>query len=125
MEMAEAYERLDRVMNEQRVHLRMSWRDLANTAGVSEAALRAIRRGHFAPTELTAVHIDDALQWLPGSTRAVLSGGDPTAREERVDAQEIRDALQAAMEIEDPEEMRAALKDLLTRMPPASGGGAN
>lgn len=120
MEMAEAFKRLDRAMNEQRVHLRMSWRDVALAAGVSEAALRTIRRGIHAPTELTAAHIDDALQWLPGSTRVVLAGGDPTAREDQVDAQEIRDALQAAMELEDPEEMRAALREILTRMPPAS-----
>lgn len=98
----------------------MSWRDVALAAGVSEAALRTIRRGIHAPTELTAAHIDDALQWLPGSTRVVLAGGDPTAREDQVDAQEIRDALQAAMELEDPEEMRAALREILTRMPPAS-----
>jgi hypothetical protein len=35
---------------------------------------------------------------------------------ERLDAQEIRNALQNASELEDPEEMRAALLDLLARM---------
>lgn len=94
----------------------MSWRDVAQAAGISEAALRTIRRGVHAPTELTAAHIDDALQWLPGSVRATLAGGDPRSGEATVEPQEIREALQAATELTDPEEMRAALLDLLSRI---------
>ena len=37
---------------------------------------------------------------------------------ERLESEEIREALQAAMEIEDPVEMRAALLDLLARISP-------
>jgi len=96
----------------------MSWREVAQAAGISEAALRTIRRGIHAPTELTAAHIDDALQWLPGSVRVTLAGGDPRAGEANVEPQEIREALEAAMKLEDPEEMRAALLDLLSRIPP-------
>jgi hypothetical protein len=43
--------------------------------------------------------------------------------EDRLDAQEIRDALQAATELTDPEEMRAALLDLLSRMTPETDQG--
>lgn len=117
MEMAEAFERLDRAMNERRVELRMSWRDVAQVAGISEAALRTIRRGRHAPTDLTAAHIEDALQWPIGTVRLILGGG--SYERERLGARALRDALQAAMELEDPEEMRAALQGLLARMPPA------
>jgi len=116
MAMAEAFKRLDRVMDQRRVELRMSWRDVAQVAGISEAALRTIRRGRHAPTDLTAAHIDDALQWSAGTVKRILAGGD--TEDDRVDAQEIRDALQAATELTDPEEMRAALLELLARMPP-------
>jgi transcriptional regulator with XRE-family HTH domain len=118
MEMAEAYKRLDRVMDQRRVELRMSWRDVAQVAGISEAALRTIRRGRHAPTDLTAAHIDDALQWTGGTVKRILAGDG--ARGDRVDDEEIRAALQAAMQLTDPEEMRAALLEILARMPPAS-----
>lgn len=105
-------------MDKRRVELRMSWRDLAQAAGLSEAALRTIRRGRHDPKDLTAAHIEDALRWPPGTLRSILEGDDRSAEGERLDAQEIRDALQAATELMDPEEMRAALLDLLSRMPP-------
>lgn len=95
---------------------------MAQAAGISEAALRTIRRGRHTPTDLTAAHIEDALRWSPGVLRSILGGGNPEVREEQVDAQEIRDALQAAMELSDPEEMRAALAEILTRMPPVPDG---
>lgn len=108
-------------MDERRVELRMSWRDVAQAAGVSEAALRTIRRGRHDPKDLTAAHIDDALQWPAGTLRLILKGaGGYVMEEERLDAQELRDALQAAAELSDPEEMRAALREILTRIPPAS-----
>ena len=116
--MQTAHERLDRVMNQRRVELRMSWRDVAQAAGISEAALRTIRRGRHAPTDLTTAHIEDALRWPAGTLRSVLGGGSAPTGKEPVDAEEIREALQAAMEIEDPVEMRAALLDLLARISP-------
>jgi transcriptional regulator with XRE-family HTH domain len=108
-------------MDERRVELRMSWRDVAQAAGVSEAALRTIRRGRHDPKDLTAAHIDDALQWPAGTLRLILKGGGGRATgETSVEPQEIRDALEAAMELQDPEEMRAALLDLLSRMTPGA-----
>lgn len=115
MAMDEAHRRLDRLMDERRVELRMSWRDVSQASGISEAALRTIRRGRHDPKDLTAAHIDDALQWSPGTLKSIL-GGSHATEGDRLDAQEIRDALQAATELTDPEEMRAALLDLLSRI---------
>lgn len=98
----------------------MSWRDVAQVAGISEAALRTIRRGRHVPTDLTAAHIDDALQWPAGTVKRVLAGGG--TGEEQVEPEEIRAALEAAMEISDPEVMRAALLELLARITPTDAG---
>ncbi|MFE9923305.1 hypothetical protein ACFYQA_17470 [Streptomyces sp. NPDC005774] len=70
----EPFERLDGAMNEQRLRLRMNWRQVSDAAGISYTALRAIRRGTYRPTELTARGLDAALQWAPGSTLALLDG---------------------------------------------------
>ncbi len=72
------FERLDEAMNRRRLQLRMNWRELAEAAGISYTALRAIRRGTYRPTELTAQDLDRALQWEPGSVYAVLDGGEAT-----------------------------------------------
>lgn len=77
------FERLDQAMNRRRLELRMNWRELAEAAGISYTALRAIRRGEYRPTELTAQDLDAALQWAPGSVHAVLDGRDPSPLEER------------------------------------------
>lgn len=76
------HERLNAAMNERRLRLRMNWREVATAAGVSYEALRAIRRGDYRPTELTARGLDEALQWTPGSTLSILGGGDPVPIEE-------------------------------------------
>lgn len=73
------FERLDEAMNQRRLQLRMNWRELAEAADISYTALRAIRRGSYRPTELTAQDLDAALQWAPGSVHAILDGGQPTA----------------------------------------------
>lgn len=72
------FERLDEAMNRRRLELRMNWRQLAEAADISYTALRAIRRGEYRPTELTAQALDEALQWEPGSVLAILDGGDAT-----------------------------------------------
>jgi DNA-binding XRE family transcriptional regulator len=78
----EPFERLDAAMNEQRLRLRMNWRQMAEVAGISYTALRAIRRGAYRPTELTARGLDEALQWAPGSVLSILDGGDPVPIED-------------------------------------------
>lgn len=76
--MTEPFERLDEAMNRRRIQLRMNWREVADAAGISYTALRAIRKGEYKPTELTARGLDDALRWAPGSVYAILGGGEPT-----------------------------------------------
>lgn len=100
------HERLDRMMNERRIQLRMSWRDVAQAAGVSEAALRNIRRGISTPAELTAAHLDDALQWPAGRLRAVLADGPGAMDQPRVDR----------MTLEEIEERRAYLLAALAEL---------
>ena len=83
--MPEPHERLDEAMNQRRLELRLKWRDLAEAAGITYEALRAIRRGESRPTEFTARALDAVLQWAPGSVHAILGGGEPTPLEATAD----------------------------------------
>lgn len=74
--------RLDTVLNQRRVELGLTWRDLSKSARISYEALRAFRRGEYRPTELTARRLDEALHWEPGSVEALLDGGSPTPVQE-------------------------------------------
>lgn len=76
--MPDPNEQLDEAMKQRRLELRMNWREVATAAGISYEALRAIRRGDYKPTELTARALDDALNWTPGSVYAVMAGGEAT-----------------------------------------------
>jgi transcriptional regulator with XRE-family HTH domain len=89
----EPFKRLDEAMNRRRLELRMNWRQVAEAAGISYTAIRAIRRGDYQPTELTARGIDDALRWVHGSVLAVLAGGEPTP----IEAQAAEAARRAAL----------------------------
>jgi len=77
--MSTPFEHLDERMNARRLDLGRNWRQIADAAGVSAEALRAIRRGKYQPSELTQRKMEDALQWAPGSVAAVLAGGEPAA----------------------------------------------
>lgn len=81
--MPEPHEQLDEAMNERRLQLRMKWRDVAEGAGITYEALRAIRRGESRPSELTTQAIDRVLRWVPGGVRTALAGGKPTPIEAR------------------------------------------
>lgn len=81
--MPRPHELLNEAMNQRRLELRMNWRQVAEEAGISYEALRAIRRGDYRPTELTARGLDGALRWTPSSVYAVLDGGDPTPLEQQ------------------------------------------
>ncbi|MDX3170070.1 helix-turn-helix transcriptional regulator [Streptomyces scabiei] len=76
--MPEPHERLDEAMNQRRLELRLKWRDLAEAAGITYEALRAIRRGESRPTEFTARALDAVLRWAPGGVYAILDGGGPS-----------------------------------------------
>lgn len=69
---------LEAAMEQRRVKLRMSWRDVSVAAGMSYEGLRAIRKGERHPNPVTKGRIEDALQWTPGSVDTVLAGGEPT-----------------------------------------------
>lgn len=71
--MSEPHERLNEAMNARRRELRMQWNQLAAAAGVSAEALRAIRRGDYSPSDLTALRLDEAFQWEPGSVERILA----------------------------------------------------
>lgn len=75
--MSEPHERLDEAMEERRLKLRMSWAQLARAAEISPQALRAIRRGEYRPSRLTAQAMDRALGWEEGSVEMILLGGEP------------------------------------------------
>jgi len=114
MPMGTNYDRLDRIINERRVQRRMSWRDLAEEAGISEAALRTIRRGIHRPSDLTKAQIEDALGWAQGSFDVTLNGGEPTTAAPAVGHPELREArrlLIDALSLEDPRAMREAMAD--------------
>jgi len=89
----------------------LSQEELAAKAQVSRASIQNWEGNRTAPRRAESRRLAAALGVTVDALKA------PTG-DDRVDAQEIRDALQAAMELEDPEEMRAALLELLARMPP-------
>lgn len=97
-------------MDERRVELRMSWRDVAQAAGISEAALRTIRRGRHVPTDLTAARIEDALQWEPRTVRSILTeaGEEPPLTLEQI-AEKRAELLHALAELDKLEKGQSAV----------------
>ncbi|MGI8447561.1 MAG: hypothetical protein ACR2MP_10370 [Streptosporangiaceae bacterium] len=75
---APAEHRFARLMNERRLALGLRWDQLADAAGVPEAALRTMRRTGSVPRELTQRGLEKALGWERGSVRLILAGGEPT-----------------------------------------------
>jgi transcriptional regulator with XRE-family HTH domain len=71
------HERLNVAMEERRLELGLSWKQVAGAADISEATLRAIRNGANEPSALTARGIERALGWAAGGVERVLNGGRP------------------------------------------------
>lgn len=65
-------------MNARRVDLRLRWIAVAERTGIDPSHLRRIRKGEVAVSDLAARAIEDALEWKPGSVKAILAGGVPT-----------------------------------------------
>lgn len=61
-------------MLKRRLDLGLRWNKLAEAAGISPEALRAIRRGQYRPSPDTARALDNALQWTPGSVDGFYEG---------------------------------------------------
>lgn len=64
-------------MNQRRLELRMSWTEVARSAGMSISGLGFIRRGEREPIALSRAKLEDALWWQAGSIDAILEGGEP------------------------------------------------
>lgn len=71
--------RFNDLLEERRLELGLSLRDLAGAAGVSYEVIRSLRAGTGGdPRPLTMRRLDGALRWKPGSVERVLyHGGDP------------------------------------------------
>jgi hypothetical protein len=75
----EARRRLAGIMDERRLDLGLTWKEVAIRGGLSYEAVRALRTGDEGnPEPLTLRKIDRGLEWMPGSSRRVLyEGGEP------------------------------------------------
>src|SRR5690349_17531947 len=91
----------------------LSQEELAAKAQVSRASIQNWEGNRTRPRRAESRRLAAAL----GVTVDALNAG---TEGERLDAQEIRDALQAALALDDAEEMRTALSQLLARIPPTS-----
>lgn len=70
-------------MAARREALRLSWREVARLAGMTEQNLLRIRQGDITVTDQAATGIDHALKWRDG-VRAALNGDTPTPEETEV-----------------------------------------
>lgn len=86
---------------------------LAVHADVSRSTIQNLENNRRQPHRGSLRRIADALG---------IGVDDLRAESERLDAEEIRAALETAMELEDPREMRAALEELLARITPEDAG---
>ncbi|MFI7448176.1 hypothetical protein ACIBQX_11815 [Nonomuraea sp. NPDC049714] len=84
--------RLHNVMEKRRVHLRLTWNQVAKLAGLTKEGLRSVRTETRRMMPLTKRGIETALQWEPGSVDLVLEDRPP------IDAHEnrTRDSLSGA-----------------------------
>lgn len=69
--------RLDHAMNQQRLELDLTWKEIAERAGMTEFHLQRIRAGKVRLTERAARKIDRAMGWEPDSAQATWDGGSP------------------------------------------------
>ena len=69
--------RLARIARDRRNELGLTQRQAADAAGVSDQTWLTLENGRTV-SRRTLAGVDEAMQWEPGSARAVLMGGDPT-----------------------------------------------
>lgn len=72
----EPHKQLSDVMDERRLAMGLSWKVVAERARVSAEALRAIRRGDYRPSALTARGLEDVLELPHGTIHSILDGVD-------------------------------------------------
>jgi len=73
----EARRRLAALMNERRLDLNLTWREVAERGRVSMRALGYARTGDDEIRPLTQAGIETGLGWERGSVSLILDGGDP------------------------------------------------
>lgn len=110
--MSEPHQRLDKAMNARRLDLGKQWKDIAGEAGISTAALGAMRRGEYRPSQLNARRLEDALQWEHGSIDAIWADAEPTpisrANRSPVEMQrELKERLDRILAEGDPGDVQA------------------
>lgn len=111
--MAEA--QLGQALRDLRERAGMSQEELAAKAQVSRASIQNWEANRTAPRRAETRRLATALGLTVEQLRAHVEG-------ERLEPEEIRAALEAAMELSDPKEMRAALLELLSRITPEDAG---
>lgn len=77
----EARTRLAELMEERRLELNLTWREVAGAGGISYEVIRSIRNGTGDIRRLTQRRIEDGLRWRPGSVGQILAGGNPVPLE--------------------------------------------
>lgn len=73
---AESRAKLDRWMDERRLELRLTWRQVARNAGMSTQNLLRIRKAEISISWNAADGIEDALRWPRGSVEAAVTRGE-------------------------------------------------
>ena len=63
---------LDHHMDQRRLELGLTWRQVASRAGVSYEVIRGLRADATGVRPLTLRQLDGALEWIPGSAAHVL-----------------------------------------------------
>jgi hypothetical protein len=109
--MGEPLDALDRALDQQRLALGLGWRELAQQAGVSYEAVRALRKSGVS-SSLTKRRLEEALGWIPGSIDALLHGGTATI----VVDDDPPPRGQTAATIEELEAIRQQLEEALRRL---------
>jgi transcriptional regulator with XRE-family HTH domain len=98
-----------------REHAGWSQEELAAKAQVSRASIQNWESNRTAPRRAETRRLAAAFGLTVDQLKARLEG-------ERLEPDEIRAELEAAVELEDPVEMRAALQKLLARITPEDAG---
>jgi len=108
--------RLNALMEDRRLELRMRWRDVATSAGITYETLRAVRRGGQEIRDLTKRAIEDGLLWERGSVDTILKGGDPVplapsavSRSQRYDDPRLQEVSDAVADMDLDPELKAGM----------------
>ena len=82
----EARARLAEKMEERRLELRLTWREVAEAGGISYEVIRNLRNGRGTGiAALTEGGIETGLRWEPGSVQLALEGGEPVPLDDEDD----------------------------------------